>query len=112
MSLPIGRCHRKRESHSATSKDDKKFNLHERPRKWRGRLTAVVDRGIDGAGGAGATVYHYDPATGRRTSVARPNGVTTSYSYDALGNIAEIRHANAYDRAVAARVSSRPEGNY
>ncbi|HEY1011402.1 MAG TPA: FG-GAP-like repeat-containing protein, partial [Herpetosiphonaceae bacterium] len=44
----------------------------------------------------GATVladYGYEPQTGLLSSVARANGVATSYQYDLHGRVSQIRHA-------------------
>jgi RHS repeat-associated protein len=62
---------------------------------------APVTYGYDGAGrlqtivqGSETFTYGYDTLS-RRQSMARPNGVTTSYEYDQVDRLKRLRHVNA-----------------
>lgn len=52
-----------------------------------GRLASV-----SGTVTGGAVTYTYDPATGRRKSLLRPNGVETVWTWDARGHVDTIVH--------------------
>jgi RHS repeat-associated protein len=60
-----------------------------------------VNYGYDAAGrlqtiqqGAETYTHGYDQLS-RRTSLLRPNGVSTSYSYDSVGRVSRLTHSNA-----------------
>ena len=69
-----------------------------------GSTTAITrdDRGLATAidGPAGSFDLGYD-AVGRQTSLTRPNGTDTSYSFDAAGQLTQIQHSNGFNATYA-----------
>lgn len=49
--------------------------------------------------GADTFIYSYDTLS-RRTSLQRPNGVTTSYSYDQVSRLTRLLHSNTQNQAI------------